>query len=161
MTHGKTRDEPVATPSRASPGELVVTLALLGFGVWALFDTAGYSDVDSVVFPRTVGIALVILCLLALAQTWWHPTRPAAPTDVSPDATWRRVLLVGSMLVAVALMGTLGFLPAALLAFAASLLAAMHGRWTIGTLTRHALAGIAIVLGFHALFRFGLKVPLP
>lgn len=155
------RRAPDGSAAADRTGRFVSTLALLAFGVWALIDTTRYSDVDSVVFPRTVGIALVTLCLVALARTWWRPSPPAPGDAVAADATWRRVLLVGSMLVAVALMSTLGFLPAALLAFAASLLAATHGRWRIATLLRHALAGLAIVLGFFALFSVGLKVPLP
>ena len=162
--------------ARGPVGGTVATLALLAFGLWALFDTTRYSDADSVVFPRTVGIALVVLCAIALAARRSRAPgvasglertdglEPAAARDGDGDGgspLWRRVLLIGSMLLAPALMATLGFLPAALLAFAGGLVAARHGRTDTATLVRHALAGLAIVVGFYALFRYGLKVPLP
>lgn len=139
-------------------GTVIIALMLIGVGVVTLFDTAGYTDIDSVVFPRAAAIMLIVTSsLVALVALLRGDDSPGFGAGL----WWRRLLLVGAMLVAVLLMPWVSFLPAAALAFAGALLAAMHERWQWRRALLYGVSAVVILLGFYALFRFVLQVPLP
>ena len=145
-------------PVRRSAGSLLISLVFVLIGVVVLYDTTGYSDVDSKVFPRAAAIALILFS--GVSCVMWM-LRPSAVQGFGAGSWWRCVLLVGAMLVAVLLMRRIGFLPAGLLVFAGGLAAGMEERWTLRTLCLYGLCSLVIVTGFHALFKYGLYVPLP
>ena len=145
-------------PVQRSIGSLVISLAFVLIGVVVLYDTAGYSDVDSKIFPRAAAIALI---LSAGASCVMWMLRPAPVQGFGDGSWWRRVLLVGSMLVAALLMPRIGFLPAGVLVFAGGLVAGMEDRWSVRTLALYGACSLVIVTAFYALFKYGLYVPLP
>lgn len=139
-------------------GSTIVAAFFLAAGILVLFDTTGYSDRDSRVFPQTVAILMIVFSIVSLALSI---VRPTAEEGFGVGTWWRRVLLVVAMLVACLLMPYVGFLPAGALAFAASLVAANHGSWDMRTALIYGGSGMLIVTGFYVLFRYVLLVPLP
>ena len=124
-------------------GTVIIALILIAVGVVTLFDTAGYTDIDSVVFPRAAAIMLIVTSTLVVFVAL---LRGDDAPGFGTGLWWRRLVLVGAMVLAVLLMPWVSFLPAVAVAFVGALLAAMHERW------QPRLA---------ALFRFALQVPLP
>ncbi|MDQ0313647.1 tripartite tricarboxylate transporter TctB family protein [Amorphus orientalis] len=139
-------------------GGLVAAIVLVLIGAIALYDTTGYADMDSVVFPRTVAIALILSSLGYIVYAILR--RPPAEAH-NTGSTLRRVSLVAVMLVSVAAMPWIGFVASGIVAFLCLILVAMHDPWTWQKAIVYPLVGIAIVVGFFALFRYGLLVPLP
>ena len=139
-------------------GTVLVSLALAGIGVVTLIDTSGYADADSVVFPRTVAIALIVFSLLALVRATLIGVKDEG---IASMVWWRRILFVGSMFAGVLVMPFTGFLPAAMLAYAGCLIAAMYDRWTTHNALVYSVSGVAIIAAFHFLFKHILNVPLP
>jgi hypothetical protein len=149
---------PKAT-ERPSAGGVVVAALLIVFACFVLWDTLGYVDSDSSVFPRTVA-AVLILASLAYIVTWLlGRAEPEGPT--TPGSWPRRTLLVAVMLTGALAMPLVGFIPAALPIFGALLLGAMYDRWTPFRIVVYPLIGVAIVLGFYYVFHELLLVPLP
>lgn len=127
-------------------------------GAVALWDTTGYSDVDSAVFPRTVAIGLIVFSVSYIVYAFIRRGRRVQP---SGGSSARRVALVAVMLGAVAAMPWIGFILSGLAAFLCLTLAAMYDPWTRGRMVLYPLVGAVIVIGFFALFRYGFLVPLP
>ena len=149
---------PKAT-ERPNAGGVVVAALLIVFACFVLWDTLGYVDSDSSVFPRTVA-AVLILASLAYIVTWLlGRAEPEGPT--APGSWPRRILLVAVMLMGALAMPLVGFIPAALPIFGALLLGAMYDRWTPFRIVVYPLIGVAIVLGFYYVFHELLLVPLP
>nr|WP_246206348.1 tripartite tricarboxylate transporter permease [Propylenella binzhouense] len=135
-----------------------VALVLAGIGGVALLDARTYGDPDSAAFPVTVAIVLVAMSLIvALRAAIGWGTPPAADRGSVP----RRVALPVVMLLCAGLMAMFGFVPAMLVMFMALLAVAMHDPWTPRRAGLFVAAGVVIVIGFYALFRYGLMVPLP
>ena len=145
-------------PVKRDIGSLVISLVFILIGVVVLHDTAGYSDMDSKIFPRAAAASL-ILASGASCIGWM--LRPAPVAGFGDGSWWRRVLLVGSMLAAALLMPKIGFLPAGILVFAGGLVAGMEERWTIRNLILYGTCSLVIVTAFYALFKYALYVPLP
>lgn len=144
---------------RPGPGGVVVAALLIVFACFVLWDTLGYVDSDSSVFPRTVA-GVLILASLAYIVVWLLGR--AEPEDPAPAGSWpRRILLVAVMLVGALAMPLVGFIPAALPIFGALLLAAMYDKWTPFRIVVYPVVGVAIVLGFYYVFQELLQVPLP
>jgi Tripartite tricarboxylate transporter TctB family len=144
---------------RPSVGGVVVAALLIVFACFVLWDTLGYVDGDSSVFPRTVA-AVLILASLAYIVAWLLGR--AEPEGPPPPGSWpRRILLVAVMLIGALAMPLVGFIPAALPIFVALLLGAMYDRWTPFRIVVYPLVGVAIVLGFNYVFQVLLQVPLP
>lgn len=139
-------------------GTLVVASLFVMVGVITLYDTTTYSDLDAKVFPRA---AAIVLILSSLAVIFAALLRPVHEPGFGQGSWWRRVLLVACMLTACFLMPHVGFLPAGFIAFGGAMVAAMHERWSLQTAAGYTVAGIVIMVGFYALFRFALNVPLP
>ena len=144
--------------SRGQLGSLLASAFLVIAGFVTLYDTTGYSDRDSQVFPQTVAIIMIITAGISFVARF---LRPSHEGGFGNGVWWRRCLLVATMLLACAAMPYIGFLPAGALAFAGGLLAAMHDRWTRSTVALYWGAGAVITAVFYALFKFVLLVPLP
>ncbi len=139
-------------------GSLLVSAFFVLAGVITLYDTTGYSDRDSQIFPQAVAIILIITAAIALVAQFLKPT---AEEGFGSGIWWRRCLLIFTMLLACFAMPFVGFLPAGAIAFGGGLIAAMHDRWTKSNLLLYWGSGIAIMVAFFSLFKFLLHVPLP
>jgi len=144
--------------SEGQIGSLLVSTLFVVVGIITLYDTTGYSDRDSKVFPQTVAIVLILTAGLSLIMRF---LKPDAEGGIGAGSWWRRLLMVGGMFAACFAMPHIGFLAAGALAFVAGLIAAMHDRWTPITVALYGVSGAAVMIGFYALFKFVLYVPLP
>ena len=147
-----------AEPPTGRTGTLIIASFFVLVGVITLCDTTTYSDMDAKVFPRAASVVLIVSAITIIV---FNLLRPVNEPGFGQGAWWRRVLLVTCMLVAALVMPQAGFLPAAAIAFFGAMVAAMHARWTLLTVAQYTGAGIVIMVGFYALFRFVLNVPLP
>lgn len=143
---------------RGYTGSLIVSALFVIAGVVTLYDTTGYSDVDSMVFPRAVAIMLVICASIAFITTIM---KSLTEEGFGQGIWWRRGLLVVTMLLACVVMPRMGFLAGGAIAFAGGLIAAMHDRWTARTAWLYCGTGAVIMTGFYLMFRYLLHVPLP
>ncbi len=150
-------DAPVSK-SQGQIGSLIVSALFVLAGIVTLYDTAGYTDRDSQVFPRAVAMILIVTAGVSVLQ---RVLKPSDEGGFGQGVWWRRVLLVASMIAACAAMPVIGFLPAGAIAFAGGLIAAMHDRWTVANLALYWGSGAVVMAAFFALFKFGLHVPLP
>lgn len=159
--------EPIQNPSTRQIGSLLVAAFFVIAGAVTLYDTTSYSDIDSKVFPRAAAILLIVCSLASILMSLLRTNRASASTTDSNEpgfgegSWWRRCLLVASMLSACVVMPYVGFLAAGTIAFAGGLIAGMHQRWTAKTIAVYAGSGAVLMVGFYALFRFALSVPLP
>ncbi|MGQ7792203.1 tripartite tricarboxylate transporter permease [Faunimonas sp. B44] len=150
----------VLKPARgpANWSTAAAALFLAGVGVAALLDSRGYGDPDSAAFPVTVAIVLIGASLVvAVRAALGIGSAPEALTGSMP----RRIALPIIMIGAALLMMAFGFVPAMLVMFMALLVVAMHDPWTPKRVVLFAGSGLLIVIGFYALFRHLLMVPLP
>ena len=149
------------TPDRyRSTGSLLTTLALMSFAGLALWDTTGYVDADSFVFPRTIAGLLLVLGLVEIVR-WLLKGNLRARAPEPGGSYPRRIGLVVVMLVAALAMPVAGFLLSALVSFMALMAVAMYDPWTPRRLLVYPLAGVGIVIGFYLVFSKVLLVPLP
>lgn len=139
-------------------GSLIISALFVVVGIVTLYDTTGYSDRDSKVFPQTVAIILIITASLAFVVQFLKRTEEPG---FGMGSWWRRCLLIVALLLTCFAMPVVGFLPASVIAFSGGLIAAMHDRWTLRTVLLYWSAGAVIVVSFYALFKYGLYVPLP
>lgn len=147
-----------AEPSTGHMGTLVIAGLFVAIGVITLYDTTTYSDLDAKVFPRAAAIVLIMSSFIIIVA---NVLRPMNEIGFGQGAWWRRILLVVCLLLAGFIMPLTGFLPAASIAFIGAMVAAMHEQWTAPTVARYTGSGLVIMIGFYALFRFVLNVPLP
>ena len=146
------------TTTRADIGGVVIAVLLVLVGAVTLVDTADYLDTDSVVFPRAAAIMLIVCSVLVAVVSF---VRGDVASGFGTGHWWRRLLLVGGMIVTCLLMPFVSFLPAVIVSFITALIAATHERLSAIRAVSYVLASVVIVLGFYVLFRYGLKVPLP
>lgn len=143
---------------RGHVGSLIVSALFVVAALVTLYDTTTYSDRDSQVFPQAVAIILLITAGLSLIRQF---LRPSEVDGFGSGIWWRRCLLILTMFLTCIAMPVIGFLPAAAIAFAGGLVAAMHDRWTRTNVLLYSGAGILVMVAFYALFKFLLLVPLP
>ena len=139
-------------------GSLVISALFVIMGIIALYDTTGYSDRDSQVFPRTVAILMILTAGLSFVTRFLHPRESGG---FGTGTWWRRVLLIVAMFAGCLAIPHIGFLASGVIAFAGGLIAAMHDRWTPMIAVLYAGSGMAVMIAFFALFRYVLHVPLP
>ncbi len=145
-------------PSQGQIGSLVVSGLFILLGFLTLYDTTGYSDRDSQVFPQTVAVILIITASISLVMRF---LKPDADGGFGQGIWWRRVLMVAGMFATCIAMPYIGFLAAGAIAFVSGLIAAMHDRWTPIIIALYFGSGAAIMIAFFALFKYALHVPLP
>ncbi|MFK7889780.1 MAG: tripartite tricarboxylate transporter TctB family protein [Granulosicoccus sp.] len=139
-------------------GSLIISLMFIALGVLTLYDTTGYSDIDSKVFPRAAAIILIVASAIAALTTLYSRQ---GEEGFGRGSWWRRSVLIAALLLACFLMPRAGFLIACAIAFAGSLVAANHDAWRPASVFLYSLSGAIVVGGFYGLFKFGLNVPLP
>lgn len=144
--------------SQGQMGSLLVSAFFVVAGVMTLYDTTGYSDRDSQVFPQTVAIILIITASISFVTRFLKPSDAGGFGD---GIWWRRYLLIATMFLARLAMPHIGFLPAGPIAFARGLNAPMHDHWSAGTVLLNWGAGAVVMVAFLALFKFVLLVQLP
>ena len=149
---------PPAANSQGQVGSLIISALFVIAGVVTLYDTLSYTDRDSQVFPQTVAIILIVCASISFIMRFVNPTYEGG---FGQGIWWRRVLLIATMFLTCIAMPILGFLPAAVIAFAGGLIAAMHDRWSVFNILLYWGAGAVIMVAFYSLFRFVLHVPLP
>ena len=139
---------------------MVMACLFIIMGVVALWDTTNMMDSDSYVFPRAIAIAVI---LLSLALIVWKLAKPAAKKDAEGigASNFRRIALVGVMLLSCLLMPWLGFLISGFATFFLLMLVAMYDPWTRTKIIIYPLIAVVVVLGFYGLFAHLLQVPLP
>jgi putative tricarboxylic transport membrane protein len=139
---------------------VVMACLFIIMGVVALWDTTNMMDSDSYVFPRAIAIAMI---LFSLALIVWKLAKPAARKDANGigASNFRRIALVGVMLLSCLLMPWLGFLISGFATFFLLMLVAMYDAWTPAKKIIYPLIAVAVVLGFYGLFANLLQVPLP
>ncbi|GAB4167350.1 MAG: hypothetical protein Fur0039_05010 [Rhodocyclaceae bacterium] len=128
---------------------------LIGAGV--LVFSRDFSKLGAV-FPRTIGWAMVLCSVASMLQGWFRPSAGPAP---AAGSTPRRVLLAATMLAWAMALKEVGFLASGAGAFAILMFVASYERWTPRRLLTYLSLGAALLGGMYALFRFGLRVPLP
>lgn len=147
------------TESRRDTGGAVVAALLVALGCFVIWDTLSYVDSDSAVFPRTFAYVMIASSIAYIVV--WLLGRGEAPGELEGGSMIRRVLLVAVMLGGSLAMPWTGFIPAALVVFAALTLVAMYDPWTPYRMAVYPLIGLAMVFGFYYLFSKVLLVPLP
>jgi hypothetical protein len=131
---------------------------LICFASLAINDARSYADIDSVVFPVAVSIALIIFSLVVLARSLLGY---GGEKEVDEGSFPRRAILVASMLACALLLESLGFIVSSAALFVILTFVGMHERWTARTAILYAITGLVIIVGFTWLFRSVLGVPLP
>ena len=144
--------------SQDNIGTTIVSALFIIAGVITLYDTQSYSDIDSKVFPRAAAIVLIVCASFVLIQ---RIIRPKVDEGFGSGSWWRRILLVATMLLCCFVMPYFGFLLAGAIAFVGGLISAMHDKWTLRNILIYWGSGAMIMIGFYALFRYALLVPLP
>ena len=147
-----------ASGSQGHIGSSIVSALFVLAGFVTLYDTTGYTDRDSQVFPRAVAIILIITAAISFVTRFLKPSDSGGFGD---GIWWRRVLLIVTMFLTCLAMPIIGFLPAGAIAFAGGLIAAMHDRWTATNVLLYWGSGAVVMIAFFALFKFVLNVPLP
>jgi putative tricarboxylic transport membrane protein len=147
-----------AAPGRPDWGSIVIAALLIALGLVAINDSRSYSDMDSVVFPVVVSIALIVFSVIVLLRS---ALGIQARGEQPQGSAIRRTILVTTMFACSLLLAELGFVAISVVLFVILVLAGMYERWTVRTAAVYAVAGLVIILGFTWLFRSLLGVPLP
>lgn len=129
-------------------------------GLFVLYDTTTYQDLDSAVFPRTVAILMIVFSIVLIVWNLLKP-RAAEAAEGEGGSIVRRVVLVVVMIAASAAMPYLGLLLSALISFGALMAVAMFEPWTRTRLIVYPISAVILVVGFHWLFGEVFQVPLP
>lgn len=155
------REATIAARRRGSPDwvSAIISAAMIGFALLALNDTRSYTDPDSIVFPATVSIALVVFSAVVLVRSLMGFGGHEAEED--GGSLPRRTVLVAAMFACSLLLESLGFIVASVALFIVLIIVGMHERWTGRAAVIYAVAGLVIIFGFTWLFRSVLGVPLP
>jgi hypothetical protein len=129
-------------------------------GLFVIYDTTTYQDLDSAVFPRTVAIIMIFFSILLIV---WNLLKPqvAEAAEGEGGSIVRRVVLVVVMIAASAAMPFIGLLLSALISFGALMAVAMFEPWTRNRVIVYSISAVVLVVGFHWLFGEIFQVPLP
>jgi hypothetical protein len=141
----------------ADKGGAAVAALLAGVAVVILWQAQAFTAFASI-FPRAVGIALLLCSLLVL----WRSLRGGrSKPDADHGGLMRSALLVVVMLAWVALLEIAGFALASWAGFLALALLANRDGLSAKRLAGFALAALVCVLLLQLLFQRGLDVRLP
>lgn len=144
----------------------LVALTLVALGLFAWLESERYGALSRL-FPQIVAVALVVLSLVLLAQTFTAHARRAEALRREGRAGQEKPDLrsVGlSVLIMIAwtlLLEPLGFWTASLLAFALLVVTLRTKDQDAGAAWKTVLAGIVLMTAFVLVFRIMLRVPLP
>ncbi|TVQ36167.1 MAG: hypothetical protein EA384_14840 [Spirochaetaceae bacterium] len=144
----------------------VVALVLAAVGVFAWTEAQRYGALSRL-FPQVVALALVVLSLVLLAESFTVRARRAAKAYRSQRADGEKPDVRGvilSLLVIVAwtlLLEPLGFWITSVLAFAVLVFVLRAPDQRAAAVWKTVFAGALLVTAFVLLFRLMLRVPLP
>jgi putative tricarboxylic transport membrane protein len=144
---------------RRDNASVAFAVGFILLGGWVLWRTAEMSAFGSV-FPRAIATGMIVFSAALIAVKLLRP-RPRASGTGERESTPRRLALVLAMLGWILLLPVLGFVAASLLGFAVLIAIANYDRWTVRQRITHAVAAVALVVGFYLLFGQALNVPLP
>jgi hypothetical protein len=148
----------VREPRRIDVGAITVVALLLIIAAAALWQTRDFSPLGSI-FPRTIGAALLIACVITLLRTLRR--RTPMSRGLARDGWARGALLILVMSLWIALFEKVGFVAAGVAAYVALALITERDPLTLRRLIRFVLVAVAFVAVFQLVFVQGLKVPLP
>jgi len=148
----------VQPPGRTDTGTVVIATLLLILGAAALWESREFSALGSI-FPRTIGIVLLIACMITLWRTLRGRTRPSR--GLFPDGWVRGVLLMAVMSLWIALLEPVGFVVAGVVAYVLLALITEREPMTLWRFLRFVLVAAAFVIAFQVIFVHGLNVQLP
>lgn len=140
------------------PGGGLFAAGFILVGAWALYETREMSPLGAV-FPKTIASAMIVFALVSLVRSLLRPRE--VEQRGAGESNLRRALLVGLMVSWVALVPVLGFATASLLAFCLIAVIANHDPWSARRVLAYGITAVSVVTGFHALFAWALRVPLP
>jgi len=148
----------VREPRRTDVGAITIVALLLIIAAAALWQTRDFSPLGSI-FPRTIGIVLLIACVITL----WRTLRRRAPMSrgLARDGWVRGAALILVMALWIALFEKVGFVAAGIAAYVALAIITERDPLTLRRLVRFLLVAVAFVVVFQLVFVQGLKVPLP
>jgi putative tricarboxylic transport membrane protein len=148
--------------------DATVAVALIGVAglYWLGADQIKVSRLEGIVgaqaVPKGLAISLAILSALLLAQDLWRARRAAGPVGVETDevsGSYAHLRALGMLLIGVsylALVGTIGYVPAvALLVVATALYLGQ------GLSARLVVLALGLALLYYLIFVRLLRIPLP
>lgn len=144
----------------------LVALSLTALGVFAWMESERYGALSRL-FPQVVAVALVVLSMVLLAQTFTAHARRAEALRREGHARAEKPDLRGvglSVLIMIAwtlLLEPLGFWTASLLAFALLVVTLRTEDQSAMAVWKTVLAGVVLMTAFVLVFRIMLRVPLP
>ncbi len=133
-------------------------IGFLLLGAGALYGTREMSPLGSV-FPRTIAGSMIVFAFGYIIEALLHQVEKSARSN--SESTLRRILLVVFMLIWALLLTVLGFVVSSVVGFALLSAAASYERWTLKRTVLYLFINAVVVLGFFALFKYALLVPLP
>ena len=144
-------------------GEIAVAGGILALGVflaaqtWLLPDAPGYAKVGPRVFPGVVSAGVIICGLMLLREAWRVGFVGVLAGEGRAPFAWRPFLwLSAGVIFHMAMIGTLGFIAASTVLFAAC--ARAFGSRAIG---RNLGIGLLLATAIFFLFTEGLGLSLP
>ncbi|MEN0087065.1 MAG: tripartite tricarboxylate transporter permease [Pseudomonadota bacterium] len=153
-------DEVIAKPkaSGAAMGRDLISFAVFALIGLVVIVQSGSLNAEAAVFPRTIAIGMLVVIAVAVARVL---LTGQVTEEAVEGSNLRRIAVPLIMLLAVAMLGTLGFAITGLIMALALIVPAQHGQasaryWMILTASVGALA-LAFTYGFDEL----LSVPLP
>lgn len=146
--------EPTRGPDVAGA---IGSAAMIGVGAAALAFSVDFSDLGAV-FPRTIGALMVALGMLYIVLVVRGRT---ARASALAGSNARRAGVAAVMLAWAFMLEPLGFLASSAAAFVLLSGLAAHERWSARALLICGGAGVLVLGGLYALFKYALLVPLP
>ncbi len=144
----------------------IAAVILIVAGVFALTEVHRYGPLSRL-FPRVVAVALLLLSLILLAQSFTARARNAAAASRAQRGGRDKPDVAGvalSLLVIVAwtvLLESLGFWTTSVVAFALLVAILRSPDQRAGPVWKTIFGGVVLVTAFVLLFRIVLRVPLP
>jgi len=152
-------ENPGAAPKRPiDVGAAIVAAMTAVIAGAALWESRDFSALGSI-FPRTIGIALLLTGVAALVRALAGRGTPSR--GIARDGLLRSALLVSTMVLWIALLERVGFIASSVVAFFALALIADREPTTVRRVLVFAVASVVVVVVFYLVFVRALKVQLP
>lgn len=152
-------ENPPGTPTgRIDIGAAVVAALAMVVAGAALWEAREFSPLGSI-FPRTIGIALLITAFAAMLRALMG--RSVLSKGVPRDGLLRSALLMLTMVLWIALLSHVGFIVTSVVAFFALAIIADREPATLRRLVAFAIVAVVVVVAFDLVFVRLLNVTLP
>lgn len=136
---------------------IFASCAIIVAGALIINASNGY-DTLGAVFPRTIGVSMIVLALVYVVVAMLGRGATVAPLEGS---LWRRAGIFAVLQGWALLLEVLGFLTASLLGYCIALLIANFDRWTPRMAFTYCCVGVTVVVGLFLLFGQVLNVTFP